>query len=163
MFATREQLIDAGATIIMDAYEGGSCGLASWAVTYGTYKWASTNGDSKLGERMTSASVTLYELDKCEPQDEEGEEGTGFWSWGQWFKFGKPLPIDAEMVADFIVAVATGKHDLSKAPEYGRLSDSTLKALILAYYNIGDPFAEWDCMNADQVIQTILLGEVVYG
>lgn len=163
MFATREQLIDAGATIIIDAYEGGSCGLASWACSYGTYKWASEKGDSELGERMTGASVTLYELEACEPQDEEGEEGTGFWSWGQWLKFGKPLPIDAEMVADFIVAVATGKHDLSKAPEYGRMNDSTLKALILAYYNIGDPFADWDCINADQVIQTMLLGEVVYG
>lgn len=163
MFATREQLIDFGATVIVDAYEGGSCGLASWAVTYGTYKWASEKGEGELGERMTSASVTLYDLEACEPQAEEGEEGTGFFSWGQWYKFGKPLPIDAEMVADFVVQVATGKHDLSKAPEYGRMSDSTLKALILAYYDIGDPFADWDCMNADQIIQTMLLGEVVYG
>jgi hypothetical protein len=163
MLATREQLIDAGASIIIDAYEGGSCGLASWAVCYGTYKWTTENGDYELGKRNTGASVTLYDLEACEPQDEEGEEGTGFWGDGDWYKFGKPLPIDAEMVADFIVKVGKGDLDLSQVPEYGRLSDSTLKALVSMYHGWDSAFDDWDCINADAVIQFMLLGEVTYG
>lgn len=157
MVATREQLIDNACTILIDAYEGGSCGSGSWAVSYNTYKWEEKDG------RMTSASVTLYDLEDCEPQEKEGEEGTGFYSWGEWLKFGKPLDIDAEKIADFIVKVGKGELDLSQTPEYGRLSNQTLRALLSMYHGLDDAFDDWDAINADQVVQFILLGEVTYG
>lgn len=163
MVATREQLIDNACTILIDAYEGGSCGIASWAVSYGTYKWAYDGKDSDLGEMGTHASVTLYDLEECEPQAEEGEEGTGFFSWGQWYKFGKPLYIDHEIIADFIVKVGKGELDLSQVPDYGRLSRGTMGALVEMYHGMDTAFDDWDCMNADQVVQFIILGEVTYG
>jgi hypothetical protein len=167
MLATREQLIDAGASIIIDAYEGGSCGIASWAVSYGTYKWKSEKGEGELGERMTSASVTLYDTEDMEVLEEDdpmyGKEGEGYFNWGEFLKFGKPLYIDHEIIADFIVKVGKGDLDLSQVPEYGKLSDSTLKALVSMYHGWDSAFDEWDCINADQVVQFILLGEVTYG
>ena len=67
------------------------------------------------------------------------------------------------MIADFIVKVGKGDLDLSQVPDYGRLSDSTLKALVSMYHGLGSAFSEWDCINADAVIQFMLLGEVTYG
>jgi hypothetical protein len=167
MVATREQLIDNACSILIDAYEGGSCGIASWAVANGTYKWANDGKDYELGKMGTHASVTLYDMEDLELAEEDdpeyGMESKGFDGWDGWMKFGKPLYIDSEIIADFIVKVGKGELDLSKVPDYGRLNDDTLKALFFMYNGIGDPFADWDCINADQVVQFILLGEVTYG
>lgn len=161
MVATREQLIDNACTILIDAYEGGSCGIASWAVSYGTYKWAD---DGKMG---THASVTLYDMEQMEVLAEDdplhGKEGEGYFNWGEFLKFGEPLYIDHEIIADFIVKVGKGEIDLSKVPEYGRLSRGTMTALVEMYHGMDSAFDDWDCMNADQVVQFILLGEVTYG
>ena len=167
MYATREQLIDNACSIIVDAYEGGSCGLASWARANGTYKWANDGVEYELGKMGTHASVTLYDMEAmeeiAEDHPEYGMDTKGYQGWGCWLKFGAPLYIDSEMVADFIVKVGKGELDLSQVPEHGRLSDSTLKSLIMMYHGIDDPFGDWDCINADSIVQFILLGEVVYG
>jgi len=168
MLATREQLIDNACSILIDAYEGGSCGIASWAVANGTYKWANDGKDYELGKMGTHASVTLYEEEDLEEvgQDdpEYGMETKGFDGYGgAWLKFGKPLYIDSEMIADFITKVGKGDLDLSQTPEHGRLNDTTLKALLCMYHGLDCAFNDWDCINADQVVQFILLGEVVYG
>jgi len=164
MLATREQLIDNACSILIDAYEGGSCGIASWAVANGTYKWANDGKDYELGKMGTHASVTLYEEEDLEEvgQDdpEYGMEGKGFDGYfGAWLKFGKPLYIDSEMIADFITKVGKGELDLSQT----ELSTTTLKALLSMYHGLDDAFDDWDCINADSVVQFILLGEVVYG
>jgi hypothetical protein len=163
MLATREQLIDNACSILIDAYEGGSCGIASWAVANGTYKWANDGKDYELGDMGTHASVTLYETEACEELDEDddgyGVEGTGFNGWSGWLKFGKPLYIDSEIIADFITKVGKGELDLSQT----ELSTTTVKALLSMYHGLDDAFDEWDCINADSVVQYLLLGEVVYG
>lgn len=167
MLATREQLIDSACTILIDAYEGGSCGLASWAVDNNTYKWANDGKEYELGEMGTHASVTLHDTEELELVGEDdpdyGVETKGYDGWGGWLKFGKPLYIDSEMIADFIVKMGEGAIDLSQVPEHGRLSDTTLKSLLCMYHNLDCAFDEWDCINADSVVQFILLGEVVYG
>lgn len=163
MLATREQLIDNACSILIDAYEGGSCGIASWAVDNGTYKWANDGKDYELGKMGTHASVTLHETDECEQVEEDdpeyGVKGKGFMSWDGWLKFGKSLYIDSEMIADFITKAGKGELDLSQT----ELSTTTLKALLSMYHGLDDAFDEWDCINADSVVQFILLGEVVYG
>jgi len=164
MLATREQLIDNACSILIDAYEGGSCGIASWAVDNGTYKWANDGKDYELGKMGTHASVTLHEEEDLEEvgQDdpEYGMETKGFDGYGgAWLKYGKPLYIDSEMIADFITKVGKGELDLSQT----ELSTTTLKALLSMYHGLDDAFDDWDCINADSVVQFILLGEVVYG
>lgn len=170
MLATREQLIDYGATVIIDAYEGGSSGTASWAVSAGDYKWSTENGDYELGKTHTGASVTLYDTEDSvlspedDPMDGGAEGKDGYRSWtGDWYTCQKPRHINAEMVADFIVKVGKGEIDFDKVPEYGRLGDRTLKALLFMYHGREGAFDDWDCINADAVVQFILLGEVVYG
>ena len=167
MIATREQLINSACSILIDAYEGGSCGIASWAVDNGTYKWANDGKEYELGKMGTHASVTLYDSEAMEEITEEHPDyeldDKGCSGWNCWLKFGEPLYIDSEMIADFIVKMGEGKIDLSQIPEHGRLSDSTLKSLLFMYHGWGDAFDDWDCINADSVVQFILLGEVVYG
>jgi hypothetical protein len=167
MLATREQLINSACSILTDAYEGGSCGLASWAVANDTYKWAYDGKEYELGKMGTHASVTLYDTEELEEIEEDdpdyGVETKGYEGWGAWLKFGKPLYIDSEMIADFIVKMGEGTIDLSQVPEHGKLNDTTLTSLLCMYHNLPSAFDNWDCINADQVVQFILLGEVVYG
>ena len=167
MLATREQLIDNACSILIDAYEGGSCGIASWAVCNGTYKWANDGKDYELGKMGTHASVTLYDMEACEEVEEDdpeyGIDGKGFDGWNCWLKFGEPLYIDSEMIADFITKVGKGELDLSQTPTHGQLNNTTYRALVSMYHGLDDAFDEWDCINADSVVQFILLGEVVYG
>ena len=66
MIATREQLISSACSILIDAYEGGSSGIASWAVANGTYRWAYDGKDYDLGKMGTHASVTLYDSEAME-------------------------------------------------------------------------------------------------
>jgi hypothetical protein len=95
---------------------------------------------------------------------EYGMETKGFDGYGgAWLKFGKPLYIDSEMIADFITKVGKGELDLSQTPEHGQLNNTTIKALLSMYHGLDDAFDEWDCINADSVVQYLLLGEVVYG
>lgn len=169
MVATREQLIDNASTVLIDAYEGGQYGLGMWSISAGDYKWTTENGDYELGDRHLGASVTLYDIEDSVLSPEHdpnngGAEGLGYRSWtGDWYLCKNPRPINAEMIADFIEKVGKGEVDFDKVPDYGRLSTSTLKSLLFMYHGFDEAFDDWDCTNANAVVQFILLGEVVYG
>lgn len=163
--ATREDIIDGACTLIIDCYEGFAY---HWAVANGTYRWANDGVDYQLGKKTTHASVTLYEEDKCELVEEDdpsyGNEEEGFFGWGGFYKFGEPLYIDQDIVADFIVKACTEGIDDDHLPDYGRLGNTALQTIRGIYFGDDDPFGgRYDGYVADSIIQFILLGEVVYG
>lgn len=173
----RQTLENIASDIIITAYEGGSCGLASWAIDNGSYKWGSEEGDYKLSlahecprTRREYASVVLHDRQSCEQVTvhearQLGDDNVWEDGWGNYYKFGAPLYVDQKIVADFIESFGNGKFDQSNVPEYGRLSDKlvvALTALAVAGYEGG--FEELnDALVSDAILQFILLGEVTYG
>lgn len=148
MKATRQELENLGADIIINAYEEGTYGLASWAVCDGTYAWGSENGAWTDGDK-NYASVTIYEQgDEAKPNME------------------KPLMISQSVIADFIQALATDKVEFT-GNEYGELSKRTMYLLKGAYLlgkeGIEEFQAHDDAYVSDSICQTVLLGEVRYG
>ena len=172
MKATRQQLLNLGATVLSTAYEGGSCGLASWAVANGTYEWGTEQGLYKLDGNNHFASVTLYDRESCELVEDEAElakltDDDGFNGWGGFYRFGKPLVISESIIADFIEKIGTGEFSQDDVPDYGQLRTSLVSGLAGSYLQgasaIGDFECEIDAIDADNIVQFILLGEVTYG
>jgi len=147
MTATRLELENLGADILTNAYEGGSYGLASWAVADSTYMWGTEDGGKEY------ASVVLYER---EEQPDSRDE----------YDLTKPLFISEVIIADFIEALGTGKY-VYKGADYGDLSTETKARLMCAYLLGADGIELFqqhdDALVSDAICQTILLGEVRYG
>ena len=172
MKATRQQLENLGSDILIMAYEGGSCGLASWAVANDTYRWGGEKGLYELGNEKQYASVTLYDTEDCELVTDEAElakvtDNDGWWSWGEFYRFGKPMFISESIIADFIEKIGKGEFNQDNVPDHGQLSQKTVTALAGAYLYGEDAIDEFlcdsDAIVADNIVQFILLGEVVYG
>lgn len=176
MKPSRQVLENIASDIIITAYEGGSCGLASWAVDNGSYKWGSEEGDYKLSlahecprTRREYASVVLHDRQSCEQVTAEEAERLGdeSWSdgWGNHYKFGAPLYVDQKIVADFLESFSNGKFDQRHVPEYGQLADKIVIALsALVNHGYEGVFEEInDSIVSDAILQFILLGEVTYG
>lgn len=172
MKATRQQLLNLGASILSTAYEGGSSGIASWAVANGTYKWGTEKGLHELHGNEHFASVTLYDTEACELVEDEAElakltDDDGFDGWGGFYRFGKPLFISESIIADFIEKIGKGEFNQDDVPEYGQLSIKRVSALAGCYLFGEDGIDEFesycDAIVADSIVQFILLGEVTYG
>ena len=172
MKATRQQLLNLGASILSIAYEGGSCGLASWAVANGTYKWGSELGENELRGFEHYASVTLYDTEACELVEDEAElakltDDDGFNGWGGFYRFGKPLHINESIIADFIEKIGKGEFNQDNVPDYGQLPIKRVSLLAGCYLFGDDAIDEFesycDAIVADTIVQFILLGEVTYG
>jgi len=172
MKATRQQLLNLGASILSTAYEGGSCGMASWAVSNGTYKWGTEKGEGELHGNEHYASVTVYDTEACELVEDEAElakltDDDGFGGWGGFYRFGKPLVINESIIADFIEKIGTGEFNQDSVPDYGQLSIKRVSALAGCYLFGEDAIDEFesdnDCIVSDTIVQFILLGEVTYG
>jgi hypothetical protein len=172
MKATRQQLLNLGASILSTAYEGGSCGLASWAVANGTYEWGTEQGLYELDGNNHFASVTLYDREACELVEDEAElakltDDDGFNGWGGFYRFGKPLVISDAIIADFIEKIGTGEFSQDNVPDYGQLRTSLVSGLAGSYLQGEDACEDFECeidaIDADNIVQFILLGEVTYG
>lgn len=162
--ATKEKLIDGACTIFVDGYEG--CAY-HWAVCNGTYKWANDGKMYELGTLGTHASATLYALDECELLKESdpdwGNDQLGFFGWDGFFRFGKPLYIDHDMIVDLIVKVGTGEFSQENVPTYGQLGNSAIRTLRAIYFDDDDAFDhDYDSCVADSIMQYVLFGEVIY-
>lgn len=142
------KLLNFSADILMNAYEGGHCGMASWAMSEDGLLWGSENGDYELGDKINYASTTVYRL------DEDSETGYS----------DIPLRIDEKIIAEFITKVGKGEFSQERIPEYGRMNPEALSTLSGIYLGYLPPDAGgFDAILADSIVQMILLGEVVFG
>lgn len=143
-----QNLLNFSADILMIAYEGGHCGMASWAMSEDGLLWGSENGDYELGNKKRYASTTVYRL------DEDSDEGYSIY----------PLEIDEKIIADFITKIGEGQFSQQSLPEYGRMNPTVLAKLAGVYLGAIDPAdCDLDALDADSIVQMTLLGEVVYG
>lgn len=172
MKATRQQLLNLGASILSTAYEGGSCGIASWAVANGTYNWGTEQGLYELDGNNHFASVTLYDREACELVEDADllttlTDDEGFNGWGGFYRFGKPLHISESIIADFIEKIGTGEFSQDNVPDYGQLRTDLVSGLAGSYLQGKDACEDFECeidaIDADNIVQFILLGEVTYG
>lgn len=137
-----------GADILIGAYEGGHCGLASWAMSEDGLLWGSENGDYELGDNISYASTILYR------SDDDSETGYSE----------IPLAIDGKIIAEFVTKVGKGEFSQESLPDYGRMNPETLTLLAGVYLGLIAPEdADLDAISNDNIVQMILLGEVIYG
>ena len=143
-----QKLLNFSADILITAYEGGDCGMASWVISEDGLTWGSENGDYELGEKISYASATVYRL------DEDSDEGYSIY----------PLEIDEKVIAEFITKVGEGQFSQQSLPEHGRMNPEVLAKLAGVYLGAIDPAdCDLDALDADSIVQITLLGEVVYG
>jgi hypothetical protein len=141
-------LLNFSADILITAYEGGHCGMASWVISEDGLTWGSENGDYELGEKISYASATVYRL------DEDSETGYSE----------NPLKIDGKLIAEFVAKVGKGEFSQESIPEYGRMNTEVLSKLSGVYLGLLPPEdCDLDALDADSIVQMVLLGEVVYG
>ena len=133
------QLQQGCADLITTAYEAGYLGTGSWATGSG-YTWSDTEA---------TCSVTLYEM-----LDEEGYEG-------KTFDASEGMYINETIVMEWITkACTTGIEYADDVPTYARLGKTYMTEVVALYHDLD---ADFDAISADAVLQTILLGRLVYG
>jgi hypothetical protein len=143
-----QKLLNFSADVLITAYEGGHCGMASWVISEDGLKWGSENGDYELGEKISYASATVYRL------DEDSDEGYSIY----------PLEIDEKIIAEFVAKVGKGEFSQESIPEYGRMNTEVLSKLSGVYLGLLPPEdCDLDALDADSIVQMVLLGEVIYG
>jgi hypothetical protein len=141
-------LLNFSADILITAYEGGHCGMASWVTSEDGLTWGSENGDYELGEKISYASATVYRL------DEDSETGYSE----------NPLKIDEKIIAEFVAKVGKGEFSQESLPDYGRMNTEVLSKLSGVYLGLLPPEdCDLDALDADSIVQMILLGQVVFG
>lgn len=156
---TKAHLTDCAGTILADAWE--------WA----TRSWAMGGGYTyeEHDHKYTEFAFDLYDTEDdditlLDPDDPKWGEGNGWRTWtGQWAVADKPLHIDADMVVNFIVKACTEGINDSHLPDYARLYPYLRNIIRSIYFGDTDPFdAQWDCVQADALVQYVLFGEVRY-
>ncbi len=122
--------------------------MASWVTSEDGLTWGSENGDYELGEKISYASATVYRL------DEDSETGYSE----------NPLKIDGKLIAEFVAKVGKGEFSQESIPEYGRMNPEVLSKLSGVYLGLLPPEdCDLDALDADSIVQMVLLGEVIYG